>query len=97
MWRVQLFTPGTINTICICPEQVQRLANHWVVSSVTDYCPESYLISRITVYFSHSFAVPSTGSVDNYNVLTDISMRFFGNWMSSLDVVTGHFVQRRYP
>ena len=85
MWRVQLFTPGTVNTICIRSEQVQRSANHWVVASVIDYCPESCLISRITVYSSHSFAVPSTGSVDNYNVLTDISMRFFGNWTSSLD------------
>ena len=85
MWRVQLFTPGTVNTICIRLEQVQRSANHWVVASVIDYCSESCLISRITVYSSHTFAVPSTGSVDNYNVLTDISMRFFGNWTSSLD------------
>ena len=85
VWRVQLFTPGTVNTICIRSEQVQRSANHWVVASVIDYCPESCLISRITVYSSHSFAVPSTGSVDNYNVLTDISMKFFGNWTSSLD------------
>ena len=24
VWRVQLFTPGTVNTICIRSEQVQR-------------------------------------------------------------------------
>ena len=81
VWRVQLFTLNTI---------VQRSTNYWVVASVMiiDYCPESNLISMITVYSSHCLAVPSTGSVDNY-VLTDISVRFFGNRMSSLDTSYG--------
>ena len=79
-------------------DKVQPPLGFWKVSDVfkrmKDYCPKNLKIHAITVYTPRALTggpVFNTGSIQQFLVLTDLSVSWVGNWIGHTSAATNAY------